>query len=58
MKQDRAETPPSVRLQYNTIKPEKVKNIYLGGMKQQYPKLRPKLLPYINSSGKKYTKRA
>ncbi|CAD8140582.1 unnamed protein product [Paramecium pentaurelia] len=58
MKQDRAETPPSVRLDYDIDKPKQIRNIYLGNNKPIQPKPRPKLLlPSINNSGQRYVKR-
>ncbi|CAD8131863.1 unnamed protein product [Paramecium octaurelia] len=58
MKQDRAETPPSVRLDYDFDKPRQVRNIYLSNNKPTQPKLKPKLLlPQINDSRQRYVKR-
>ncbi|CAK56379.1 unnamed protein product (macronuclear) [Paramecium tetraurelia] len=57
MKQDRAETPPSVRLEYNFDKPKQMRNIYLGNNKPLQPKLKPKQLQTLNNCGQRQIKR-
>ncbi|CAD8150464.1 unnamed protein product [Paramecium pentaurelia] len=57
MKQDRAETPPSVRLDYNFDKPKQMRNIYLGNNKPIQPRLKPKLLFSINNYRQRQVKK-
>ncbi|CAD8057365.1 unnamed protein product [Paramecium sonneborni] len=57
MKQDRAETPPSVRLEYEVDRPKQLRNIYLGNTKPIQNKVKPKVLSQIKKCGQRIVKK-